>query len=90
MRHGSQKHCELCRRLRSRDGRDTRRKSYLKGNQRDIERKALEAQQKRTSYGKWVGKEYAAAHVQVVIPQMSGGADEHTPEAATEEGGNEE
>ena len=47
---------------------DQKRRKKLKGNQAVIERVNIEAQQLGTTYGKAVGKEWAAKYVRVKIP----------------------
>ncbi len=47
---------------------DQRRRKKLKGNQAVIEQVNIEAQRQGTTYGKAVGKEWAAEHVRVKIP----------------------
>ena len=45
-----------------------KRHKKLTGNQAIIEKWNIEAQQLGTTYGKFVGKQWAAAHVRVKIP----------------------
>jgi len=51
---------------------DQRRRKKLKGNQAVIEQVNIEAQRLGTTYGKFVGKQYAAAHVRVVRKESKG------------------
>lgn len=53
---------------------DQKRRKKLTGNMAAIEKKNIEAQQLGTTYGKLVGKQWAAEHVRVKIPtKMKGG-----------------
>ena len=66
------RHCPSCVEFRRRYRGYTaerRRGKKLTGNQAIIEKWNIEAQQSDTTYGKLVGKQWAAKHVQVKIPK---------------------